>query len=370
MKIFFWTEGFWPRIGGIETQAMQFIEEMQKRGHQYVVLAQKDGPDSKEKEEYNGITINRFDLFEVFSKRELKHLRSIELYLEWVVKEFQPDIIHLNTSVGWSAFVFLLFKKVFQSRVVLTVHSPFFYGNHTNPLMEKLSTAADQICCVSNWVLTETKRLIPTAGGKLKLIYNGLPMPEIDPSPLCFSPPTFLLLGRFTKEKGFDTAIRAFSLLKRGNSIVRLMIAGEGEECPSLEQLVDELGLRDSVEFTGGLVRDKVAQLMNRATIVIVPSYFESFGLVALEAMQMGRPVIASRVGGMQEVIADGKTGVLVSPQDPIVLHKAMEDLLKQPEKAQEMGIQGHKRAMERFTLHQNASQYEALYQELRGCPR
>ncbi len=139
MKILFWTDGFWPRIGGIETQGLLFVEGMQERGHQYIVLAQKEGLDSKEDEVYKGIIIKRFDFNRTFSKVGLKNLTSIELYLQKIAKEFQPDIIHVNTSAGWCAFIFLLFKKVFHSSIVLTIHSHCFYENdETNPLIEKL----------------------------------------------------------------------------------------------------------------------------------------------------------------------------------------------------------------------------------------
>jgi starch synthase len=97
-----------------------------------------------------------------------------------------------------------------------------------------------------------------------------------------------------------------------------------------------------------------------------VPSILESFGLVILESMQLQRPVIASAVQGVSEVIADGKTGLLVPGQDPSALCRAIQTLLSQPERAIQMGLEGRKRAMG-FTIDRNADQYEDLYRELKG---
>jgi glycogen(starch) synthase len=364
LKFLFWTDGFWPRIGGIETQARYFIERMHQKGHLGLVVAQQDDPSWKEDELYKGVPIKRFDFNRIFPTQELYRLRPIETYLEWVRQEFQPDILYLNVCTGWVGFIFLLFKRIFRIPVIITVHSPFFYMNETNPILAKISSQADLICCVSKWVLNETEKLIPTASNKLRLIYNGLPIPDLAATPLCFSSPTLLVIGRLTREKGFEIAIQAFALLK--NSAARLLIVGNGEERSRLEQWVDQLGLESSVEFIGALEKSEVPSLINRATLVIVPSYFESFGLVAVEAMQMQRPVIASNVGGLAEIIIHKETGLLVPPRDPLALSLAIRFLLENPETAIEMGIKGHKRAVKSFTLEQNVQQYEALHRELR----
>lgn len=364
MKILFWTDGFWPRSGGIETQALQFVEELQKRGHRCEVLAQKDWPSWKEDEIYKGISIKRFAFNTIIAKQDIAKIRLIKVYLERIIEGFQPDILHLNLPIGWGAFVFLLFGSLFQMPIVLTCHYPFTQDERSALLIQKFFSTVDQICCVSKWVLEEMEKLAHKTKNPLRLIYNGLSMPEIVYSLLPFSPPVLLLLGRLSTEKGFDTGIEAFSLLKQSGSNARLIIAGEGASRSSLQSLVDRLGLGGSVQFTGGLARDDVHSLINRATLVVMPSHVESFGLVALEAMQMQRPVIASAVGGLREIISDGKTGFLIPPRDAISLFQAIERLLKQPEKTVQMGIEGRKRAMD-FTLDRNVGQYENLYEEL-----
>ncbi len=363
MKILFWTDGFWPRIGGIETQGLKFIQSLQEKGHQCIVVAQKDKPSEKNEETYSGILIRRFDFNGIILKQNLKKLHPIEAYLDWAIKEFQIDVVHLNTCIGWSAFIFSLFRRKFTIPIVLTIHAPFYYHNTINPLVTKICSQVDQICCVSNWVLQKMKEQI--VHRSLGLIYNGLPMFSTPPAPLNFSSPTFLLLGRFTSEKGFSTAIEAFAFLKNSHPNARLLIAGDGEERLELESIIEKFELSDSVEFTGPLTRDQVPHVINRVSIAIVPSYFESFGLTALEAMQMKRPVIASDVGGLPEIISDGKTGLLVPPKKPIALYKAMQTLLDHPEMAMEMGERGRCLAMEKFTLENHLAQYVNIYQKL-----
>lgn len=353
MRILFWTDGFWPRLGGIETAGLEFVLGMQARGHEILVIAQKDTPHEPT---YPGLTIKRFDFALIATKRDLQFLRPIEATIEWALKEFRAETILLNACVGWSSFVFSLFRKRFNIPVVLTVHSPLLANE--NPLfsLQKLSEEVDQIYCVSKWVLRETEKQVPHAKHKLRLVYNGLSWPKTPPSPLPFSPPTLILLGRMTSEKGFDMAIRAFALLKAKGSVAKLLIGGEGPERTTLEKLSG-----DDVYFTGEIQRGSIPEFINRGTLVLVPSYFESFGLVALEAMQMGRPVIASSVGGLPEIIVDQETGVLVPPKDPLALANAIQTLLNHPEKMIEMGQKGRLRASSHFTLEQNLTAYEKL---------
>ncbi len=360
MKILYWTGGFWPRTGGVETYSLQWIEAMQKRGHQFIVLADKSYPNPKDRETHRNIPIQRFAFDRILGHLDPKNLRPIREYLEWVMNEYRPDIIHLNMSLGWGSLLFLLFRNRISMPVILTVHSSFFSHGKDIPLIEKFCSSVDQICCVSQSILNEIENHLPGLKSKLRLAYCGLALPEMAPLPLPFTPPVLLLLGRLRSGKGFDTALRAFSLLKKRGSKARLLIAGAGDERPCLENLANELGLVD-VEWMGEVTRDCVPSLINRATLLLVPSYFEAFGLVALEAMQMERPVISSRIGGLTEIVSHCETGLLVPPKDPVALCQAVLELLNQPEQAKRMGIEGRKRAAN-FTLEQSVTQYEELF--------
>lgn len=362
MKILFWTHGFWPRIGGIETQALEFIQSLTQRGHRCTVIAQQDNPEWPTEETYRGIAIRRFDFDSIISKKRLHELKKIESEMQKLLREFQPDLIHLNTWMGWPAFVFSLFRKIFPIPVVLTVHAPCTPDIDLSPQIDRICPIVDQICCVSRWVLTQMEQ-VPTAKGKLRLIYNGLSLPKLLPEPLCFSPPTLLLLGRLSAEKGFEFAIEALSQLK--GSFAQMLIIGDGNRRADLQKLVSERNLDKLVRFIGSVPREEIPNWINRTTLLCMPSRFETFGLAALEAMQMQRPVIASRVGGLPEIVLDHETGLLVPEKDPQALAQAIQSLLAAPETAIQMGRAGHRRASERFTLEQNVTAYEDLYKTL-----
>lgn len=361
MKVLFWTDGFWPRLGGIETQSFEFIRAMQERGHEFRVVAQKDSPDWKEFELYEGIQIHRFSFNAVIEQRDLNPIRLVQQYIESVLRDFQPDILHLNTNVGGSLFVFSLFQKMFSVPIILTTYAPYLHEGKLPYLIQKIIASAHRVCCISDWVLEEMKKHVPSYAHKMRRIYCGLDGPKATPSCLPFSPPVLLSFGRLSWEKGFDTAIRAFALLNKRGSNAQFILAGGGPQRPALEQLAAELGV--SVRFTGVLTEEERIQVLNQATLVVVPSIWESFGLVILEAMQMGRPVVASRIEGIPEVVADGKTGLLAAMKDPEAFCQAIEALLEDPNRAIQMGACGRKRA-EQFTLQQNVTQYEELYNE------
>lgn len=354
MKVLFWTGGFWPRIGGIETQAIQFVEELQKRGHEILVLAQKDRPSWSDEENYRGITIKRFDFYAINRDPDVNFFIFANNYLKALVDDFKPDIINLNSLIGCNAFLFLLLRKMFAVPAILTMHC--------TSSVKEISAHVDHICCVSNYVLGKIERACRHKNSPLKVIYNGLSTPDVSPSPISFSPPTILGIGRLTHEKGFDILIKAFSILKKDISNARLIIVGDGEKQKYLKRLVSELEIKDHVQFTGELSREEIFNIINQSTFVVVPSRFETFGLVALESMLMQRPVIASNLGGLPEVISNGETGILVKPKDPIALCAAMQHLLSQPEKLIRMGMCARLQATEKFSLQNNVDQYERLF--------
>lgn len=360
MKILFWVDGFWPRLGGSETLGFQWVQNFQNRGHQCLVLAQRDFSSWQEEESYCGISIRRFDFNSFIHKKELKRARD---YLEKISRQFKPDRIVLNTLTEGSALAFLFFREIFQAPAIAIVHAPH-YGEKAPSLIEKIGALVDFICCVSMWAFQTMKRYFPLLQHKLRLIYNGSPLPQLHPSPLPISPPVLLLLGRFSSEKGFDIAIKAFSLLKKEGSQALLLLAGEGPERPYLEHLVEKLKLKSFCRFTGRLEKEEVPFILNQATLVLVPSLVEAFGLVALEAMLMGRPIIASAVGGLQELVINQETGLLVPPQNPMALCQALQELLKEPKKMIQMGLQGRARALQNYSLEEKLDQYENLLKE------
>jgi glycogen(starch) synthase len=212
-------------------------------------------------------------------------------------------------------------------------------------------------------------RLIPVVGDRIAVIHTGLPVPELMPADPPVQP-RLVCLGRLVRDKGFDVALKAFRDLIRVFPDVRLTIAGDGPESGELQRLTGELDLRDVVDFTGWVAPDHVPHLLNQATAVLMPSRREGMPLVAIQAAQMGRPVVAARTGGLPEVVVDGGTGLLVEPDDPAALRDATVSLLSTPELVEKMGTAARARARELFSRERSASLYHSVYQRLAATPR
>ena len=174
---------------------------------------------------------------------------------------------------------------------------------------------------------------------------------------------TAISVARLSPEKDFATLLRATWILIKDNPDFRLKIVGDGGERQKLEQLSEELNLTNHVEFLGE--RSDVSQLLPQAGFFVSSSRTEGISLTLLEAMAVGLPVVATRVGGNPEIVVEGKTGRLVQPQSPEALALAMRDLLKDQEGWPVFGELARQRVEQHFNVRNMVRQYEDLYREL-----
>jgi len=172
-------------------------------------------------------------------------------------------------------------------------------------------------------------------------------------------------VGRLTEQKGHTYLLDAFAQVMRVLPAARLLVIGDGELRPTLERRATRLGLHGSVIFTGR--REDVPRLMMALDVLALPSLWEGFGLVLLEAMAAGKPIVASRVSAIPEIVADGETGLLVPPRDVKALAQALLALLHDPQRATEMGRRGRLRLEQEFTVERMVSQTEAAYEKVRA---
>jgi glycosyltransferase involved in cell wall biosynthesis len=177
--------------------------------------------------------------------------------------------------------------------------------------------------------------------------------------------PRLLCIGRLIPIKGHLVLLRALARAREQVPGVTLDLAGRGPLEPALKAYAQELGLDDAVRFLGFV--SPVQRAIEDAAIVVVPSIGEGFGMVALEAMERARPVIASAVGGLPELVADGETGLVVPSGDAEALAGAIVALAGDPERAARMGAAGRERALAEFTPERSARRIEELYA---GSPR
>jgi len=207
--------------------------------------------------------------------------------------------------------------------------------------------------------------------GRIRLIHSG-----IDPERFVDCAAASAVAGRevvvgivaaLEERKGHRYLFDAAAALKRRGHRIKYLVAGEGPVRRQLEEQVKALNLADEVRFCG-FVSD-APDLLSQIDIFILPSLYEGLGVAVLEAMAAGKPVIASRVGGLPELVADGETGLLVAPKNVEGLVEAIARLADDESLARAMGKKGAARTRASFSLEKMATQNEAYYYELVGAP-
>ncbi len=182
---------------------------------------------------------------------------------------------------------------------------------------------------------------------------------------LCLDSDTPLVgtVCRLAPQKGVAHALRAFSQVANRHPAAHFIVAGDGPLRAELMRLTESLGLGARVHFLGW--RDDPHNVIAALDVLMGPSYWEGFGLVLLEAMALGVPVIASRVSAIPEVVVDGETGILAAPGDEDTLSSALSLLLGDPDLAQAMGAAGRARLEARFTAERMVAGVRAVYEAL-----
>ena len=204
-----------------------------------------------------------------------------------------------------------------------------------------------------------------------RVIYNGVRLPESSDTSsvreelrIPASAVVVGMTGRMAPNKGPQVLARAAVALAQEFPSVHYVFTGDGQEVPKLAGLFAEAGLSSRVRLLG--FRSDAARLTSGYDIAVVPSIFaEPFGLVVTEAMAAAKPVVASRTGGIPEIVVDGESGLLVPPGDSATLASALARLIRNPDEVRKMGSAGRRRVGELFTLDRMAREYTELYESL-----
>jgi D-inositol-3-phosphate glycosyltransferase len=225
-------------------------------------------------------------------------------------------------------------------------------------LINAYRAAPDRVFVVPPGVDLTTFRPLDRAEARLTIGYG-------DDGPL------LLFVGRLERLKGVDIALGALALLNdREHPDLRMLVIGEdsrdGDESEKerLKARASELGVRDRIDFLGSVVHHELPHFYSAADVCVMPSYSESFGLVALEAQACGCPVVASDVPGLRSVVRDDVSGYLIDGNDPAAYAERIGRLLADPDKAQQMGRRGSLLA-QRFSWVRTADSLEKLFDEL-----
>ena len=203
--------------------------------------------------------------------------------------------------------------------------------------------------------------------------YIGVDTPETSPDTLLAPNPTILHVARLVEKKGTRDVIEAFALVARRVPEAQLLIVGEGPLERALRKLTLERGIQDIVHFLGAQSHTRVLELMSQAWLFTLPSVqarngdAEGLGMVLLEAAARGIPAVATRHGGIPEVVLDGTTGRLCAEHDISGLACAMTDLIRDDILRHRMGLAARERAQRCFNLQRQSTALESIYQEVLG---
>ena len=366
MRLLFWCSRFWPQIGGIQILSGHLLLALKARGYDLRVITQQDGPEQPAQELFEGIPVYRFPFWQAIEQRDGARIHSLRRQILDLKATFQPHIVHMY-HIGPEAFFELQARGASSSApVVCSLHSMYPVEMfRPGTMLHRLLHVAASVTAPSTPVLHQLRQALPELASASLLIRNAVEQPSLTPAPLPFSPPYLLCLGRLIEEKGFDLALRAFVTVRARHPSARLLIAGDGPARPLLERQAQSLGLSPAVEFTGWVPPHLVPSLLDRATVVLMPSRTEGLPLVSLQTAQAARPLVATRVGGLPEVVQEGETGLLVDVDDEAGLAAAVLSLLDDPGRAVRMGQAASAYVAGQFSWERYVSAFDLLFTSL-----
>lgn len=284
------------------------------------------------------------------------------------------DVVHAHDWLVGQAGMAL--KARWGTPLVATIHATERGRNNgiREPIQQAihdeewlLTATADRVITVSHAMAREVAdsfRVLPT------VIYNGVTMPSAameappPPTPIALDAPYFVYIGRLVQEKGVHVAIQALAVMRQ---TAHLVIAGKGPMEAELKSVAEAWGLENRVHFVGRVTDDERDAWLRNATGGLVPSLYEPFGIVALEVMASGAPVIVGDTGGLAEIVSHGEDGLKVTPGDRAALAAQMDRLLTDPAEAKRLAEAGRVTAAGRFGWPAIAAATAAVY---RGAGR
>ncbi|MDH7602909.1 MAG: glycosyltransferase family 4 protein [Armatimonadota bacterium] len=326
------------RIGGAEVFVANLCAELSKLGSYVELWCPKDRPFEAYARE-KGLAPKTWKTFGKLDPLTVVRLARL-------IKQGRFDAVHTHLSTA-------SLLGAFASRLARRPSIAHVHGLNTATCFKYSS----RIIAVSDAV----RRHLAAQGipaERIRVVHNGVDVQAYQPVDLekakndfGYEPdaPLFGVFGRLSPEKGQRVAIEAMFLIQDDIPNARLVIAGDGPERESLLTCARVLGVADRVDFVG-FVKD-VRHLMSACDVVVVPSLKEGFGLVAVEAMALERPVAASATGGLPEIVLQGETGILVAPEDPKALAQALLELAQDAELRSRLGRNGRRRVEEEFNL-------------------
>jgi len=291
---------------------------------------------------------------------------ALLLALRRKLQRLRPDVVHTH----------LVHADVYGAlaapgALVSTKHNddPFRLGPFRH-VERTLARRVRRVIAITEALARFNVERVGLPAEKVAVVHYGLDEP---PAPWGENPPLVLPDGarvlvavcRLVPQKGVDVAVRALAEIRRDHPDAVLVVFGDGDQRDALVRLAADLGVGDALYLPGRA--GDVAAWLARAEVVVHPVRWEGFGLALLEAMLVGRPVVASAVSSVPEIVVDGETGLLVPPDDPGALAAAIGRLLGDADIASAYGAAGHARALAEFSVARMATRTLGVYEGALG---
>ena len=351
------------KIGGAELLLRNFVIEA-KKNNQYTVdvctlYATNDAKNIEEIKKKN-VRIWSLDLKNKYTPSSVGKIKKI-------IEKENYDIIHVHLFPA-SAFVALSSLFLKKSIIYLfTLHNTF---NRRRSI--KIFKIIDgliynryaKIICISKQVQNSLIKWVPKIKEKIEIIPDGIPMNSKSNDNPLMKKYDALFVGRLVQQKGVNFLLEAVNILqKKYKKIIRVAVVGEGPLKKELIKICEELKIKDSVEFLG-FQRD-VDQIMRSSRVLVLPSLWEGFGLVLLEAMKNKLPIIATNVGGIPEIITDGHEGILVPKENPKILANSINRLLENSKLRNQFIQNAYKKVQNHYSIEKYTHNMFNLYSKM-----
>jgi glycogen(starch) synthase len=380
--------------GGLGRHVQRLAEGLVCDGHDVAVVTQAD-EDAASEEHVEGVRVlrvqpdpptgNPMDLVPWVLALNTGLMRAAMQ----VTRDWLPDVIHAHDWVDAHAGINV--ARAIDRSLVATIHATeagLWDGWLSTPLSRArhdieawLVTQASRVIVCSEAMRIETSAAFDIPLDELTVILNAVDQPAWQTTArarramrkrlgIPATTPLLVFAGRLEWEKGCDVCIEALAYVRQRYHDARLVVAGSGSQETNLRRLAQRLQIDHVVQFPGRLSQPDLAALFGTADVALVPSSYEPFGIVALEAGASGTPVVAGDSGGLREVIEHDVTGLLVPPRDPLGLATAVIRLLAEPGLADRLVEAHQKRTSREFVWTAVARETEKLYAAAISDPR